>query len=62
MLMRRKGFAILVLPLVAFLWFIGWGLSWVGFKKTLLRQQTKTNSQKTLDLVVMMPEPLKHSA
>jgi hypothetical protein len=62
MLMRRKVFAILVLPLAAFLWFIGWGLSWVGFKKTLISQHAKTTSQKTLDLIVMMPESLKHEA
>jgi hypothetical protein len=53
---RNKAATLLLMPLAAFVWCIGWGLSWVGSKKQEAKLKPKLAVHKELVMFVSAPE------
>jgi hypothetical protein len=49
---RNRVVFLLVMPIAAFLWFVGWGLSFVGSKKSSKKIQTKLAVSNNLEVFV----------
>jgi flagellar basal body-associated protein FliL len=58
---RNRAIMVLLLPVMAILWLIGWGLYWVGSKKQPAKP-AKSNRQEDEDVTftMLMPEQ-KHA-
>ena len=50
---RNRIVFLLVIPIAAFLWFIGWGLSFVGSKKGSKKIQTKLAVSNNLEIFLV---------
>jgi hypothetical protein len=56
----KRVVRVLLLPVVAVLWLIGWSLYWIGSRKQLGRS-AKSNRHEDVTFTVLMPEQ-KHAA
>jgi hypothetical protein len=45
-----------MLPIVVFLWLIGWSLYWTGRKKQVVEQKEKMSDRKELTFTLLTPE------
>ena len=56
-LMRKRNriALFLILPIVVFIWFIGWSLYWTGSRKESAKPK-EISDQKELTFTVLMPE------
>jgi hypothetical protein len=54
---RNRVVMVLLLPVVAILWLMGWSLCWVGFRKQLVKSaKSKRHEGEDLTFTVLMPE------
>jgi len=53
---RNRAATLLLMPIAAFVWCIGWGLSWVGSKKEVAKLKPKLAIHKELIMFVPIPE------
>jgi hypothetical protein len=51
---RNRVVLFLLMPIVVFMWFIGWSLNWISSRNAA--QPEKTLDRNKLPLVVLMPE------
>jgi hypothetical protein len=52
---RNRAALLLILPIVIFMWFIGWSLYWIGSRGGAAKPR-KTIDRKELTFTVLMPE------
>ena len=50
---RNRTASILLLPIAVLIWFMGWGLYWVGWKKEQTRNKPRSAVQR--ELVMFVP-------
>ena len=51
---RNRVVLFLLIPIVVFIWFIGWSLYWIGSRENA--EPRKPSSQNELAFAVQMPE------
>jgi hypothetical protein len=52
---RNRVALFLMLPIVIFIWFVGWSLYWIGSRREVGKPR-KNIDQKELTFTVLMPE------
>jgi uncharacterized SAM-binding protein YcdF (DUF218 family) len=52
--MRNRGILIIILPVIVFLWFVGWSLYWLGSRSKLA--ETDNSQKEGLEMVVALYE------
>jgi len=53
---RNRAISLLLMPVVVFLWFIGWSLYWFGLKRRTEMPQPKSPHEKDLTFIVPVLE------
>jgi hypothetical protein len=51
---RNRLLLFLMLPLVVFMWFIGWSLDWISSREAAQPEKTQDENEPTL--IALMPE------
>jgi hypothetical protein len=53
---RNRALSVIILPAAVVVWFIGWGLFWIGSKKELFKRKAESLVQKEFAFIVPMAE------
>jgi hypothetical protein len=53
---RNRIVLFLVLPLVVFMWFIGWSLDWISSREAAQPKKTQDQNENEPPLIALMPE------